>query len=513
MRKPKGAARRFAAVGACGGRGMCPLPRPNIPLPPHTLPTQRPLRPLRRGNFFDPLHWVLALLTILLTLPTFAQTPKSRQQLEAEKKRNQEKIAQISRILDRTATRREATVGQLKALNQQIESKSKQINLLSQDLTLLKNEVGELRVATGTLSNDLKNLRREYAAMIYAASKTSNAYNKLSFLFSAPNFNSLVMRYRYLQQYSDARRTQVRQIEAVRSELVAKQRNIEQKQTQQEQVLTTQVQETKNLEGIKQKQTAVVTQLSQRETQLRAELEERQAAANRLENSIAALIEREIREARIRAEREKAAAAARAEAAAKAAREREAAAKAANDEAAKEKAAVEVAKAEEKVVETREAVKETKAAAPNKVEMTEAEVSLASSFAASKNRLPWPVKSGFVSDRFGVHPHPVLKGVRIENSGIDIQTEAGEAVRAVYDGVVRDVSSLPGMGSIVAIQHGEFFTIYAKLGSVAVREGQKVKARDAIGTVAADADGTAELQFQVWKNFTKLNPEAWLVNR
>ncbi len=468
------------------------------------------------------------LLTCLFAtslLPVTAQqsTQKSRQQLEGEKKRLQEKIAQISRVLDRTASRKEATLGQLKALNQQIDSKTKQINLLSQDLQLLKTEVGELRQTTATLANDLGNLRKEYGAMVYAAAKTSNAYNKLSFLFSAPSFNALVMRYRYLRQYGAARRAQVQHIEAVRSELLAKQRNIEQKQNQQQQVLTVQVQETRNLEGIKQKQTVVVGQLSQRETQLRAELDERQRAANRLENAIAAVIEREIREARLRAEREKAAAeaaakaaAARAEALAKAAREREAAAKAANDVAAKEKATKDVVKAEEKVVETREAVAavvETKATAPNKIEMTEAEVSLASSFAASKNRLPWPVKSGFVSDHFGVHAHAVLKGVKEENHGIDIQTAAGEPVRAVYDGVVRDVSSLPGMGSIVAIQHGEYFTIYAKLGSVSVHEGQKVKAREAIGTVAPDPDGTAELKFQVWKNFSKLNPEAWLMDR
>jgi septal ring factor EnvC (AmiA/AmiB activator) len=461
---------------------------------------------------------------LLTWRPAMAQqtTQKTRQQLEGEKKKLQEKIAQISRVLTRTSSRKEATLGQLKALNQQIESKTKQINLLSQDLQLLKTEVGELRQTTSSLASDLAGLRKEYAAMVYAASKTSNAYNKLSFLFSAPSFNALVMRYRYLRQYGEARRAQVRQIEAVRSELLAKQRNIEQKQNEQQQVLTTRVQETQNLEGIKQKQTAVVSQLSQRETQLQAELEARRQAANRLENAIAAVIEREIREARIRAEREKAAAeaaakaaAARAEAAARAAREREAAAKASNDEAAKEKATKDVAKAEEKVVETREAVvaAETKTAAPNRVAMTEEEVSLASSFAASKNRLPWPVKSGFVSDHFGVHDHAVLRGVKVENHGIDIQTDAGEPVRAVYDGVVRDVSSLPGMGSMVAIQHGEYFTIYAKLGSVSVREGQKVKAREPIGTVAADSDGTAELQFQVWKNYSKLNPEAWLMDR
>ncbi len=86
----------------------------------------------------------------------------------------------------------------------------------------------------------------------------------------------------------------------------------------------------------------------------------------------------------------------------------------------------------------------------------------------------------------------------------------GEPVRTVYDGIVLDVTEMVGMGNVVAIQHGNFMTIYAKMKNVSVSPGQKVSARDAIGTVATDAEGTSELQFQVWKNTTRLNPESWL---
>jgi septal ring factor EnvC (AmiA/AmiB activator) len=127
--------------------------------------------------------------------------------------------------------------------------------------------------------------------------------------------------------------------------------------------------------------------------------------------------------------------------------------------------------------------------------------------------LPWPVTKGFISDRFGRKPHPVLKGIYVENQGVDIQTTAGEGVRTVYAGIVQDVASMPGMNNVVAIQHGDYFTIYAKLRSVSVRVGQHVKAREAIGTVATDKNGVSEIQFQIWKEFTKLNPESWLTPR
>ena len=104
----------------------------------------------------------------------------------------------------------------------------------------------------------------------------------------------------------------------------------------------------------------------------------------------------------------------------------------------------------------------------------------------------------------------MLKNVVIENRGVDIQTGAGEAVRSVFDGKVLTVTSIAGMNQIVMIQHGDFFTVYAKLRSVSVQEGQRVSAREPIGTVATNAEGTSEVQFQVWHNAANLNPETWL---
>ncbi|MDB5235061.1 MAG: peptidase, partial [Hymenobacter sp.] len=135
---------------------------------------------------------------------------------------------------------------------------------------------------------------------------------------------------------------------------------------------------------------------------------------------------------------------------------------------------------------------------------------LSSSFAGNRGRLPWPVGRGFISQRFGRHPHPVLKNVTVENRGVDIQTGAGEAVRSCFDGKVLTIANIAGMNTIVMIQHGDFFTVYAKLRSVSVREGQRVSAREVIGTVATDAEGTSEVQFQVWHNSANLNPQTWL---
>jgi septal ring factor EnvC (AmiA/AmiB activator) len=57
--------------------------------------------------------------------------------------------------------------------------------------------------------------------------------------------------------------------------------------------------------------------------------------------------------------------------------------------------------------------------------------------------------------------------------------------------------------------------VYAKLRSetVTVTPGQKIKAKDHLGQVYTDKDDVSELQFQIWKNSEKQDPEAWLANR
>lgn len=441
-------------------------------------------------------YWALGLFLLLfLAQPGAVWAQKSRQQLEKDKRENSEKMSGIQRILNETASQKKVSVGQLRAINQQVSTQKKRIDLLSDDLELLEGELKSLEKARQELDDDLGKLKKEYGQMIYEASKRNAYLNQLIFLFSSTTFNQLVLRYKYLKQYTEARQAQAKQMEAVQQELMAKQQRITSKKKQQESVLTTQVQEATKLESLKVQQASVVKELSQKESELRAELVASRRAAAQLEANLRRIVEKEMRE---RAERER--------------RERLAREKAERDRLAREKAERERAVA---AGTPPPPVAEPVEKAPEVVSnggMTNEEVVLASSFTASQKRLPWPVR-GFVSDHFGRKEHPVLKGVIIDNLGIDIQTSSGEVVRSVYDGIVLDVTDMPGLNSVVAIQHGDYMTVYAKLRSVTVKPGQKVRARDAIGAVATDAEGTSSLQFQVWKNTTRLNPEQWLLRR
>lgn len=452
------------------------------------------------------------LLFFSTTIPLLAQK-RDRQALETEKRRNMAKLNELQAVLTKTASEKEVSLGQLKALNEQIETQAKQINLLSDDIKLSETEIADLRKASQSLNNDLDGLRAEYAQMIYSADKRRQQLNPLGFLFSSENFNQLVARYRYLKQYAKARQTQKVHIENVQQELTDKRVATERKRRQQKGVLTAKVQETEKLEDLKQDKDKVVKQLSKKESELRTELAESRKNLGRLENMITAIIAREARERAERAARERAERLrlAKIEAARRLAERRE----------AERRQAEAVAKAAEEgkpapppiVIPEPEPVTAAADATRTNTNLNREELALGSSFAASRRRLPWPVQRGFVSERFGVHAHPVLKGVKVSNPGIDIQTGAGEPVRAIYDGIVMNVEYVMGSQNVVAIQHGDYYTIYAKLKDVRVKVGERVKARETIGAVSTDGQGNSELQFQIWKEFAKMNPEAWLAPR
>ena len=370
---------------------------------------------------------------------------KSKSQLEQEKKENLRKIAEAERILNETADEKKATLGQLQALNQQINARESLILSIGSEIRILDNEISDLKIVVTSLQNDLKHLKEEYAAQIYSSYKANRGNSRLMFLFSASDFNQLLQRLKYLEQYADARRLQAEQIEVVTKELNDQRSKVEAKRAEQQRLLNQQVRESRKLANSKRKQSELVAQLTKKERQLRKEVEDRKAANARLNTLIAKIIE---------------------------------------DEAKKSSTA-------------------STAEAASSAELTRL-------FESRKNNLTWPVGSGFISSKFGKQPHPVLKRITIINDGVGIQTEKDSPVKAVFDGEVTLIGTIQGKNNIVVIRHGDYLTVYARLKTINVKKGQKVRSNDIIGEVYTDRDGISELEFQVYKGTTKLNPENWL---
>ncbi len=134
---------------------------------------------------------------------------------------------------------------------------------------------------------------------------------------------------------------------------------------------------------------------------------------------------------------------------------------------------------------------------------------LAKKFEANKGKLPWPA-DGPVVDHFGQRFHPVYTNLKLPfNNGVTVALPAGTEIKAVFDGVVKQIVVMPGYNKCVLVQHGNYFSFYCKLGTVSVKAGDKVKTGQVVGTVDT-IGGETQLHFQIWSGRTPQNPETWL---
>ena len=134
---------------------------------------------------------------------------------------------------------------------------------------------------------------------------------------------------------------------------------------------------------------------------------------------------------------------------------------------------------------------------------------LAKKFEANKGKLPWPA-DGPVVDHFGQRFHPVYTNLKLPfNNGVTIALPAGTEIKAVFDGVVKQIVVMPGYNKCILVQHGNYFSFYCKLRTVSVKAGDKVKTGQVVGTVDT-IGGETQLHFQIWSGRTPQNPETWL---
>ncbi len=405
------------------------------------------------------------LLSLILLVAASAYSQKSKSQLQREKQENLAKIKETEKILVETTVEKRFSIGELSALNKRIEQQEVLMTSIQSEVELLEFDIGENNEIIVALEKDVDKLKEEYAAMVFAAQKASGKVDRLTFLFSAQSFDQLLMRLKYMEQYGKARQEQAEAIAKVQQILSEQIRQIEIKKSEKETLLAEEEKESKQLTGLKSKKKTLVRSLEKEEKRLKRDLVETKKAIAELDNLIAKIIRDEMERA-----------------AAEAKRLRELKAKANK-------------KAEE--------VKEE--------EDADASIALSASFEENKMKFPWPA-SGFVSQRFGRQMHPVLKGIEIQNDGINIQTKQGETVKTIFGGEVKRVALIGGLGTAVIIGHGEFFTVYAGLKEVTVKTGQKVIPNTELGKVVATSEGISELRFQIFKNTTPLDPQKWLRN-
>ena len=402
-------------------------------------------------------RYLIILLVVACPFFSNSQGHPSKNDLEDKKKKLQQEIEYTNDLLRETKKNKKLSINELLALNKQIANRQELIAMISGQLAHLNRQINETSQSIETLQEQLQQLKDEYARLIVSAYRNRDGYDRLMFVFASSGFNQAFMRLKYLQQYSDYRHEQAKQIEEKHVELNSKLAELEAAKAEKRQLLGAQEGEKKNLTKEKSEKEELLSSLQSKEKQLKADLAKKKKDAEKLQQAIMRLIREEI------------------------------------DKANKGR---------------------TKSNSSTKLVLTPEAQQLSNYFANNKAKLPWPVLQGVIVDRFGPHPHPTMPDITINNNGVDIATSKGAVARVVFDGEVTGVANVPSLGQVVIVRHGDFLSVYAYLNNVYVKTGDKVKTKQEIGNIVVDQDDArTELHFEIWKGQTKLDPEEWLYKR
>ena len=397
--------------------------------------------------------FLLALFFIFLF--SFSQNKKNK--LENDKKKIEDEIIYTNNLIDKTNKNKQISINQLVIINNKIKKREQLISFLKNEISSINNKIDFNNKKIKDLSDELSSLKKEYAKMIYYAFKNKNSYDRMMFVFSSKDFNQAYQRMKYFQQYSSYRKLQASLIKSTQEEINNK---TDELKTQKEKKIEIQLQEKKEKNTLfqdKNDQNETLKKLKQKEKKLRKDLRNKQKSANKLKKIIENII------------------------------------------AAEMKKVAEMKKSAEKKTSTK-----TYTSTPEDIELSK-------TFSSNKGKLPWPTETGIISSTFGEHPHPVLKRIKTKNNGIDILTNEGEKVRAVFDGVVSSILSIPNLNTVVIIKHGEYLTVYSNLSKVYVERGERVKTKQNIGIIYTNkSESKSELNFQIWKGQQLQNPAYWI---
>lgn len=404
---------------------------------------------------------------------------QSSAELQKQRERLDREIRQLSESLKLTSSDKTLSLRQINALNAQLKLREQKINTINGEMRIIKTQIDNNTKSIKAMETQLQQLRKDYERMVLFAYRNRNAHNKMMFIFAAEDFNQAFKRIKYLQQLNDSRKQKGQEIQHTQQELELKVAQLEASRQQQAKLLEEQRSERKELTSEQGEESRVFKALSAQEKEFQQEISKREQELRRLARAIDQAIQREMEEQR---QREEAA--------------RLAAAKA---EAARTGKTLEEIEAENPTVKKTDA--ELLAATPEAAR-------LSAEFVNNKGKLPWPVKNGIVTLGFG--RHTAGRNAVQENSGIRIRTNEGMAVTAVFGGEVTVVIQMQGLGYVVLVKHGRFYTLYGNLRSLQVKKGDVVQTGQQLGTAITDSEGITEVHFEVIDAMERQNPEQWL---
>ncbi|VAW12044.1 Murein hydrolase activator EnvC [hydrothermal vent metagenome] len=398
--------------------------------------------------------WIILFVGLLMPQSTLAQTDEQKS-LEAKRERLQTEIRDINRLLFSEKKEKGNVLDQMRALDKKINVRQQLIRVTNQQSNLLNRQINANIRNITKLREDLKTLKDDYGLMIQKSYQNRSQQSRLMFLLSSEDFFQAFKRLRYMKQYTDYRREQGEQIVTKTDDLSRLNKDLSEERKVKE-VLIAQNRKAKSqlFKEIKS-QKALLVSIRQNESKYTAAIRKKKKEAKKIDRQIEKLIRSAI--------------------------------VASNKKLGK------------------------KAVSSSKFLLTPEATVVANNFIANKGKLIWPVEKGIKSQGFGVYNDAVYPGLKHESNGVIIATDQGAKARAIFEGEVIAILSVPGGKKGVQVKHGNFISTYYNLSDLYVKKGDKVATKAELGKIYTNrTNGKTHLKFYLYKDTSRLNPEDWV---
>lgn len=390
-------------------------------------------------------HILLCVAVVLM-----AAGPVAAQNTKAQENRKaalEKEIAEIDRQLKATSSKTTSALSTLSLVRKKISNRKALVAESDQAIAALEAEIRVRKAEVARIQGRLDTLSFYYGRLVRNAYKNRDSRIWYMYILSSRDLGQAWRRYSYLRDLSASMNVQARKIKETRAELEEEMAQLEQKQAEAREARALRQQEVNKLQKEESESQALVNKLNKDKKRYQNELAAKRKQVEALNREI------------------------------------------------------------ERIIRAAMESKGTKKG--GKKHGAPIDYKLGNEFSSNKGKLPWPAE-GPVIDHYGQHYHPVFKNVKLPfNNGMTIGLSKGTAVKAVFNGTVKQIVVMPGYNQCVLVQHGNYFSFYCKLGSVSVKPGEKVKTGQVLGTVDTIAGETA-LHFQIWEGRSPQNPELWL---
>lgn len=380
-------------------------------------------------------------------IPAYSQDTRSQ---EARKARLQKEIAILDEQIRSNAAQSASALSRLTLISGKVESRKRLIEESDREISEYSDSIRVKEREIKAIQARLDTLSTHYARLVRGAYVNRSPKIWYMYILASDNIGQAFRRYGYLRDLSKQMNVQATKIKDAQTELERESAKLSAMKKEAESVKALRVAEMNKLKAEENDSQKLVNQLKRNKKKYQQDISRKQREVDALNREIERII------------------------------------RAATEDSGKS------GKSGSKTV-TRKPIDYT----------------LAKKFEANKGKLPWPA-DGPVVDHFGQRYHPVYTNLKLPfNNGVTVALPVGTEIKAVFDGVVKQIVVMPGYNKCVLVQHGNYFSFYCKLGTVSVKAGDKVKTGQVVGTVDT-IGGETQLHFQIWSGRTPQNPETWL---